>query len=115
MDFDKLRVIFGYFFKANPKMRSDNYDCTNQLTQKLISLYLLNQLMDFDSLRVILEFFNTMVRSLYTSADMKKDIFITSHPIDRFWQFKSHFGVVFLVQSDGEVSVYISLHGKRHI
>ena len=91
MDFDKLRVIFGYFFKANPKMRSDNYDCTNQLTQKLISLYLLNQLMDFDSLRVILEFFNTMVRSLYTSADMKKDISITSDTVDRFQSVRGQF------------------------
>ena len=91
MDFDKLRVIFGYFFKANPKMRSDNYDCTNQLTQKLISLYLLNQLMDFDSLRVILEFFNTMVRSLYTSADTKIDFTVSFEPVDGFWQFKSLF------------------------
>ena len=74
--------------------------------------------MDFKVSGIILGYFfkaNLTVRSLYTSADMKKDIFISSHPIDRFWQFKGHFGVVFLGQSDGEVSVYISLHGKRHI
>ena len=58
---------------------------------------------------------NPMVRSLYTSADMKKDIFITSDPVDGFQSVRGHFGVVFLGQSDGEVSVYISLHGKRHI
>ena len=43
MDFDKWRVIFGYFFKANP-----------------------------------------MVRSLYTSANMKKDRSITYDPVDGF-------------------------------
>ena len=40
-----------------------------------------------------------MVRSLYTSADMEKDISITYNPVEGFWQSKSHFGVVFQGQS----------------
>ena len=84
----------------------------------LISLHLLNQWMDFYKWRVIFgQFFmaNPMVRSLYTSADMKKDNFITSDPVDGFQSVRGHFGVVFHGQSNGEVTVHISSHGRRHL
>ena len=42
-----------------------------------------------------------MVRSLYTSADMEKDISITSDIVDRF--SKSNFGVVFQGKSNSEI------------
>ena len=44
-----------------------------------------------------------MVRSLYTSADMEKDISITSDIVDRFSQSKSNFGVVFQGKSNSEI------------
>ena len=75
--------------------------------------------MNFGNLRVILEYFlkaNPMVRSLYTSADMKKDISIpfdkdisiTSDAVDRFLQSKCNFWVVFQGKSNSEVTVHIS-------
>ena len=42
-----------------------------------------------------------MVRSLYTSAEMEKDISITSDIVDRF--SKSNFGVVFQGKSNSEI------------
>ena len=45
-----------------------------------------------------------MLMSLYTSADMGKDISITSNLVNRFWQFKSNFGIVFQGKSSGEVT-----------
>ena len=36
-----------------------------------------------------------MVRSLYTSADMEKEISVTSDPVDGFQSVRGHFGVVF--------------------
>ena len=36
-------------------------------------------------------------------------------PVDRFWQLKSHFAVVFQAKSNGEVTVHISWHGKIHL
>ena len=53
-----------------------------------------------------------MVRSLYTSADMKKDISIpfdkdisiTSDAVDRFLQSKCYFWVVFKGKSNSEVT-----------
>ena len=36
-----------------------------------------------------------MVRSLYTSADMKKDFSVTSDPVDGFQHVRAHFGIVF--------------------
>ena len=44
-----------------------------------------------------------MVRSLYTSADMEKDISITSDPADGFQSVWGHFGVVFQGQSSSVV------------
>ena len=75
--------------------------------------------MNFGNLRVILEYFlkaNPMVRPLYTSADMKKDISIpfdkdisiTSDAVDRFLQSKCNFWVVFQGKSNSEVTVHIS-------
>ena len=57
-----------------------------------------------------------MVRSLYTSADMKKDISITfdkdisitSDAVDRFLQSKCNFWVVFQGKSNSEVTVHVS-------
>ena len=34
-----------------------------------------------------------MVRSLYTSADMEKNISVTSDPVDGFRHMGGHFGV----------------------
>ena len=59
--------------------------------------------------------FNLAVLSLYISADMKKDISITSDPVDEFQSVRSHFGVVFQGQSNGKVIVHISWLGKRHL
>ena len=42
-----------------------------------------------------------MVRSLYTSADMEKEISVTSDPVDGFQSVRGHFGVVFQNQSNG--------------
>ena len=42
---------------------------------------------------------NPIIRSLYTSADMEKDISITSDLVDRFQSDWGHFGVVFQGQS----------------
>ena len=72
--------------------------------------------MDFGNLRDILGYFfkgNPTVRSLYTSADIKIDFTVSFEPVDGFWQFKSHFLVVFQGQLNGEVIIHISLHGKR--
>ena len=49
-----------------------------------------------------------MVRSLYTSADMKKDISITSDTVDRFQSVRGQFRVVFQGQSISEVTIIIS-------
>ena len=51
---------------------------------------------------------NPIIKSLYTSADMEKDISITFDPVDGFWQSKSHFGVVSQGKSNSEVTVHIS-------
>ena len=44
-----------------------------------------------------------MVRSMYTSANMEKDISITSDPVDRFQGVWGHFGVVFQGKSSSVV------------
>ena len=49
-----------------------------------------------------------MVRSLYTSADLKEDLSITLEPMDRFKHMMGPFGVVFQGQSNGEVTVHIN-------
>ena len=49
-----------------------------------------------------------MGRSLYISADMKKDISITSDPVDGFQSVWGHFGVVKYGQSNREVTVHIN-------
>ena len=54
-----------------------------------------------------------MQRLLNTSADMKKDISITFHPVNGFQHVRGQFGVVFHEQSNAEVAVHISWHGRR--
>ena len=49
-----------------------------------------------------------MVKSLYTSADMEKDLSVTLEPMDKFKHMRGLFGVVFQGQSNGEVTVHIS-------
>ena len=49
-----------------------------------------------------------MVRSLYTSVDMEKNLFITLELVDRFKYMRGPFGVVSQGQSNGEVPVHIS-------
>ena len=49
---------------------------------------------------------------LYKSADTKIDFTVSFESVDGFWQFKSHFGVF---QYNGEVTVHISWHEKRHL
>ena len=49
-----------------------------------------------------------MVRPLYTSADMEKDISIISDPVDGFQSVRGNFGVVFQGQSNGEVRAGLS-------
>ena len=49
---------------------------------------------------------NPIIRSLYTSADMEKDISITSNLLNRFQCIRGHFKVVFLSQSNGKVTVH---------
>ena len=60
-----------------------------------------------------------MVRSgqlwLYKTADLHIIFTLSFDPVDRFWQLKSHFGVVFQAKSNGEVTVHISWHGKIHL
>ena len=51
---------------------------------------------------------NPTVRLRNTSADIKIDFTVSFEPVDGFWQFKTHFVVVFQGQSNGEVTVYIS-------
>ena len=51
---------------------------------------------------------NPMVRSLYKSADMEEDLFITLEPMGGMWHMRDHFGVVFYAQSNGEVTVQVS-------
>ena len=55
---------------------------------------------------------NPIIRSLYTSADMEKDISITSDLVDRFQSVRGHFKVVFLSQPNGKVTVHNSWDGK---
>ena len=58
---------------------------------------------------------NPMVRPLYTRADMEIDISITSDTVDGFQSLRGNLGVVFQGQSNDEVTVHISWHGKRHL
>ena len=58
---------------------------------------------------------NPTVRLLNTSVDIKIDFTVSFEPVDGFWQFKTHFVVVFQGQSNGEVTVYISWHGKSYL
>ena len=51
---------------------------------------------------------NPIMRSLYKSADMEEDLPITWEPMDGLRHMRSHFGVVFNGQSNGEVTVQIS-------
>ena len=46
---------------------------------------------------------NPIIRSLYTSADMEKDISRTSDPVDGFQSVWGHFGVVSQGQSGSVV------------
>ena len=45
---------------------------------------------------------NHLVRSsqLYKSADLYIDSIVSFDPVDRFWQLKCHFGVIFHGQSN---------------
>ena len=52
---------------------------------------------------------NLMVRSVYLSADMEEDLPITWQPVEGFQHMRGQFGEVFHAQSNGEVSVHISL------
>ena len=63
--------------------------------------------MDFTTPEVILGYL-TMIRSLYTSADMEEDLTITLQPVNGFQHMRGQLGVVFLSQSNGEVPVQIS-------
>ena len=63
--------------------------------------------MDFTTKEVIFGYL-TMVRSLYTSADMEEEITITLQPVDGFQHMSGQSGVVFQAQSNGEVTVQIS-------
>ena len=66
---------------------------------------------DFGNSGVILGYFlraNLTMRSLYTSADIKIDFTVSFEPVDGFWQFKSHFGVLFQGQFNSEVTVHFS-------
>ena len=56
---------------------------------------------------------NPMVRSLYKSADMEEDLTITLQPVDGFQHMRGQSGVVFHAQSNGEVTLQISWHGRR--
>ena len=49
-----------------------------------------------------------MVRSLYTSADMEKELSVTFDLVDRFKHMRGHFGLVFQGKSNDEVTVHIS-------
>ena len=51
---------------------------------------------------------NSMVRSLYKSADMEEDLPITREPMDGFRHMRAHYRVVFHAQSKGEVTIQIS-------
>ena len=112
-----IRQIFllkSYFFKTNQTVKS----LYTSADIKIYFTYLLNQWMDFGNLRDILEYFfkgNPTVRSLYTSADIKIDFTVSFEPVDGFWQFKSHFGVLFQGQFNSEVTVHFSWYGKRHL
>ena len=48
-----------------------------------------------------------------TSADKKIDFTVSFEPVDGFWQFKSHFLVVFQGQLNGEVIIHIQLTWKK--
>ena len=56
--------------------------------------------MDFTTQEVILGYL-TIVRSLYTSADMEEDLTITLQPVDGFQHMRCQSGVVFHAQSNG--------------
>ena len=49
-----------------------------------------------------------MVRSLYTIADIEKDLSIFLDPMDGFQHKRGQFAVVFQAQFNGEVTVHIS-------
>ena len=82
----------------------------NKISTKICN-FLSFVLADFGNLRVTLEYFfkaNQTVKSLYTSADIKIDFTVSFEPVDGFWQFKSHFGVLFQGQFNSEVTVHFS-------
>ena len=71
--------------------------------------------MDFGNLRMILEIFFKaipMVRSLYTLADMEKDISITSNALDRYQSVRGNFGVDSQGQSSSVVKSDVKLYVK---
>ena len=106
MDFNVSGVISRYLFLANSMARS-LYTSANIKINVTVSF----ELADFGNLRVTLEYFfkaNQTVKSLYTSADIKIDFTVSFEPVDGFWQFKSHFGVLFQGQFNSEVTVHFS-------
>ena len=56
-----------------------------------------------------------MDRSLYTSADMEKDISITSDPVDRFQNVRGNFGVDSQGQSSSVVKSDVKLYKSATI
>ena len=87
-----------------------------------IMMYLWSERWDFDMSGVILGWFfmaYPILRSdqlwLYRTADLNINFTVSFDPVDRFQHVRGHFGVVFHGQSNGEVTVHISSHGRRHL
>ena len=52
---------------------------------------------------------------LYKTADLNINFTVSFDPMDRFQHVGGHFGVVLQGQANGEVTVHISWHGRRHL
>ena len=112
-DFGNLRVILGYFFKANPMVRSlytsADIEKDNSLTSHPVEGF-----WQFKSLFGLV--FQGQSNSEVTVAVMEKDISITSYPMDGFQSVGYYFGVIFQSQTDGEFTLHnSSCHKKIHL
>ena len=52
---------------------------------------------------------------LYKTADLNINFTVSFDPMDRFQHVGGHFWVVLQGQANGEVTVHISWHGRRHL
>ena len=103
----KFYPIYAESSRWNTLMVRSLYTSANIKINVTVSF----ELADFSNLKVTLEYFfkaNQTVKSLYTSADIKIYFTVYFKPVDRFWQFKRYFGVLFQGQFNSEVTVHFS-------